>query len=371
MERNSNTKKSNEGEERQQRQTNSSVHDLESGLVNESEKLAEENKTKPQLNQPTTSDGIKTKSQSKMTETNHSNQLSAIEPDSRGRSKVVFNVSRSASQERKRRSSSKQEDDISHFISQVVERACEGSVASDVSGLTDGEFFKTDDFSIPSATFSSKNKTLRSMARAPEPPSVSHGTSKLTDIQSETTATASTRSISSLGDKPAKNKKKRSVSFCEVKVRNYERILEFNPSVTSGPAVGIGWNYSPEDQIFSLENFEESREFSRCNSVDELALPRDKREDLLRNWGFTQREIAFSVRSILRSKNQRKQTVQNLHAASMEEFMEKATRKMKNVLLLPLHTRKKVKQPYAYPPQIYSPSKNFESSVLRKTSLAA
>ena len=348
---NSKAHKSNEEEETQQRLSKLSIRDEESRIVNNSKSL----NIVDRKNSPATSNGIKSNIKSKMTETHEPNQQSGA------RNKVLFDV---PPQERKRSSSSKPEEAISHII---VSRACEASVASDISALTDGEFFRASEFTTPTPTVSSssRSKNFRSMARAPEPPTVSAGTSKLTDIQSETTATTTS---SSARDESTKNKKKRSVSFCEVQVREYERILEFNPSVTSGPAVGIGWKYFPDEGHYSLENFEESREFSRCNSVDELALPRDTREHLLRSWGYTQREIAGSVRSILRSKNQRKQTVQNLHAASYEEFMEKATRKMKHVLLLPLHTRKKAKKPYAYPTQMH-PHKNFESPVLPKTSI--
>ena len=266
--------------------------------------------------------------------------------------KVIFHVPGTGSLDRKRRSSSTPEEDISHIISHVESRACEASVASDISALTDGEFF--------SVSSVSKNKNFRTMARAPEPPTVTQGTSKLTDIQSETTAT--TETSSSKDEKSPKSRSKRSVSFCEVQIREYERILGFNPSVTSGPAVGIGWNYSPQSQVFTIEKFEESREFKRCHSSDEYALSRDERERLLRYWGFTKREIATSVRSILRTKNQRKQTVQNLHAANYEEFVEKAKRKVKHVFLLPLHSQKKAKKPYT----MISSHKHYESSVLQK-----
>ena len=267
--------------------------------------------------------------------------------------KVIFDVRGPRSLDQKRSSSSNPAEDISNIISHVESRACEASVASDISALTDGEFF--------TVSSSSKNKNFRTMARAPEPPTVTLGTSKLTDIQSETTATTDT-SVSK-AEKSPKNSG-RSVSFCEVQIREYERVLEFNPSVTSGPAVGIGWNYAPEGQVFTLENFEDSREFRRRQSSDELALPRDQREKMLRTWGYTQREIAASVRSIIKTKNQRKQTVQNLHAANYEEFVEKAKRKVKNVLLSPLHSSKKVKKPYS----MYPSHKDYESSVVQKTS---
>ena len=299
---------------------------------------------------------------------NHLNWQDVIEPEFRGLSKV-----RTPSPDKRRRSPKQHAEDNTSVVSDVVGRVCEGSVASDVSGLTDGEFLKTDDFSSPPATASKKNRNSRSPKRAPEPPGVPvAGTlrpSTSADFQSETTETT----VSSARDeKLARSKKKSSVSFCNVQVRNYERSLEVNPSVTSGPAIGIGWKYIPDDdEIFSVEVFEESREYSRCGSINQLALPRDKREDLLRSWGYSQKEIAWSVRTILRSKNQRKQTVQNLNASAMEEFMETFKRKMKYVFMYPCYKRKKAMQVYdnVCPPQGHSNTKNFESSVLRKPSL--
>lgn len=283
-------------------------------------------------------------------------------------------------------SSSKQEDaeDIASVISNIVGRIYEDSVASDVSGLMDADVFEANQFlattgstssstntntSMGHSTVSFSNKNCRSVVRAPEPPALSHGSSKFTDIQSDSTVTT----VGSEHDEKItkNNNKKRSVSFCEVQVRNYERVLTVNASVTSGPAVGLGWNYSPEeDEIFSLEHFEDNREYTRRDSMQDLALPRGEREDLLLSLGYTQREIAGSIRQILRLKNQRKQTIQNLHVSSMEEFMEKATRKMKRVLLFPLSAnRKKANTQLSIYPRPLSTAKTLESSVLRKTSL--
>jgi len=364
----SNTRKNDQEKRKRQEQSYQSIHDEESGIVINSSstdeatkgskflsnEVTKENRKEHQLHLATTSGEIGTSSHSKMIGTQKvicSIQQYGIEPESRRRSKVVFNIPSLTGLDWQRRPLSKQEnsEDTASAVSHVVGHVFEVSVASNVSGLTDGEFFKTDDFLTPSMMVSNKNKNFTTVVRATDPPMVSPSTSKVIDIQSETTATTFS---SSRDEKLSKNKKKRSVSFCEVQVRNYERVLEINPSVTSGPAIGIGWNYSSDDdKIFSLENFEDTREYSRRGSIEELALTRDKREELLRSWGYTQREIAWSVRTIVRSKNQRKQTIQNLHASSMEEFMEKATRKMKRVLLFPLNTRKKAKQLYVYPPQ--------------------
>ena len=254
-------------------------------------------------------------------------------------------------------------------ISNLVDRVCEESVGScsDVSALTDVFSIKNggdnNEFvtsissqslsSLPYSTSkknsiknSSTSSTFKSVVCAPEPPMIGGNNNhldhlvslKLTDIQSETTPTTISNdrdeNNSLLCNK--NNKKKRSVSFCEVQVRNYDRVLTVNPSVTSGPAVGLGWNYDEdEDQHYTIQNFEDSRELTRRCSMKELQLPRSYREELVRSLGYTQREIASSTRQIIRVKNQRKQTIQNLHASSMEEFIEKATRKVKRVFSLP------------------------------------
>jgi hypothetical protein len=250
-------------------------------------------------------------------------------------------------------------------VSNLVDRVCEDSVGSDVSALTDVFSIKNGDNnefvssissqSLSSFIHSTKNNnnnknssTFKSVVCAPEPPMIGNNhlvSLNLTDIESETTPTTTPTTISNdhrenislcSNNNDNNNKKKRSVSFCEVQVRNYDRVLTVNPSVTSGPAVGLGWNYdADEDQHYSIENFEDSRELTRRCSMKELALPRSYREELVRSLGYTQREIASSTRQIIRLKNQRKQTIQNLHASSMEEFIEKATRKVKRVFSLP------------------------------------
>mmetsp|Transcript_6292 Transcript_6292/g.15591 ORF Transcript_6292/g.15591 Transcript_6292/m.15591 type:complete len:387 (+) Transcript_6292:59-1219(+) len=332
-----------------------------------------------QLNARISSNETGRSSQSKMVGTKKiriSTETAGDEQENRGRSKVIFDVPISTRVHERQQLPSKLEDTenianrpLSKLQDSHVGRVCEASIASDVSGLTDGEFLKMDDLSVSSvtATNTASNKFVGTPVRAPEPPVLSPDIAKLNDIQSETTDTTVS---SSKEETLPKGKKRRSVSFSEVQIRNYERVVEVNPSVTSGPAIGIGWHYSAdEDKVYPVDNFENSRQFERCHNTMELALPRDKREDLLRSWGYGAKDIAWSVRTILRSKNQRKQTVQNLHAAQMEEFVEKATRKMKHVFLFPLSNRKKAKQVSASRFRAPSPAKNFEASVLRKTSI--
>ncbi|KAL3915096.1 MAG: hypothetical protein SGILL_005807 [Bacillariaceae sp.] len=121
------------------------------------------------------------------------------------------------------------------------------------------------------------------------------------------------------------------VDFGEVTLRYYERILTDNPSVQSGPAIGIGWRYKRAGR-FDVDEFEQGRDVPR--SSDDLVLSRPAREKMLKDAGFTQKEIAEMVRIILRSKNQRKQTVQNLSAAGMEEAVENARKRVARLMSL-------------------------------------
>jgi hypothetical protein len=122
-----------------------------------------------------------------------------------------------------------------------------------------------------------------------------------------------------------------SVSFDTVKVRYYERIIDINPAVTNGAAVGIGWRYKRGGQ-FDIEEWESNR----CNTrrSNELLLPKHVREAMLKDLGYSQQDIAEAVRVILKAKNKRRQTVQNLGAESVEEAVESASRRVKSILSL-------------------------------------
>jgi hypothetical protein len=125
------------------------------------------------------------------------------------------------------------------------------------------------------------------------------------------------------------SKSKRSISFDKVSVRIYERILSANPSCTSGPPVGIGWNYAPEKH-YLLDAFELHRMGNR-RSKAKLLLTRSVRESMLLELGYKQQDLAQAVRITIRSKNQRKQTVNNLGIAKFEETLESARKGMKSL----------------------------------------
>ena len=123
----------------------------------------------------------------------------------------------------------------------------------------------------------------------------------------------------------------RKVSWNQVEVRYYERIVTDNPAVQSGPAIGIGWRYKRGGRV-DVDYWEQSRGPQRQSA--ELVVPRHIRERVLREAGVTQREIAEMVRTVLKVKNQRKQTVNNLSASGVEEAVEKARRRFTRLLTL-------------------------------------
>ena len=121
------------------------------------------------------------------------------------------------------------------------------------------------------------------------------------------------------------------VSFAHVKIREYERVLGDNPSVTSGPPLSIGWRHSPTPLIMSLDDYESGKGPPRSSS--EYLVPKSVRESMLKEHaGVSRREIANAVRTIQKEKAARRKTVVNLGMTPAEERMEEAKRKMKTIL---------------------------------------
>ena len=126
---------------------------------------------------------------------------------------------------------------------------------------------------------------------------------------------------------------KKSVSFDKVQVRNYGYILTINPAVTSGPSIGLGWNYNAKkDEKYSVERFESSKEMEATRKSKDMMLSREEREQLLVSLGYSRKEIASVVRKTIRLKHQRKVTVQNLKMSPVEEFLERTSRRVRRVL---------------------------------------
>ena len=135
---------------------------------------------------------------------------------------------------------------------------------------------------------------------------------------------------------------RRCVVFTTVQIRYYERILESHPCTSSGPSVGIGWNYNiGEDYgtpgLMNINAYESMIDQHNRRTLNELVLPREEREYMLKKeWGFTDMQIAQSIRRILKIKNQRRQTIHqttvNPRIEKVEYALEKSKRRVSRML---------------------------------------
>jgi hypothetical protein len=232
--------------------------------------------------------------------------------------------------------------DIASVISHVVSRRGLGgnaSVTSNVSALTD-PFCRSDEFKtytkpVPLAAAPPTDTIVRSV-RAPEPSKSRETNGRVTTGVPAVVSLSSSSSEQSanVDNQNSIDLRRPSVRFAQVSVREYSSVLTVNPAVSCGPSIGLGWDHAPDDEKYTVEDFEQSRVSARRDS-NSLQLPRAVREEMVLSLGYSQRDIADSIRMTTKVKNQRKQTVQNLHASSMEEFLERTTRRLKRILFFP------------------------------------
>eukprot|EP00586_Coscinodiscus_wailesii_P014462 CAMPEP_0172520104 /NCGR_PEP_ID=MMETSP1066-20121228/291807_1 /TAXON_ID=671091 /ORGANISM="Coscinodiscus wailesii, Strain CCMP2513" /LENGTH=280 /DNA_ID=CAMNT_0013302803 /DNA_START=166 /DNA_END=1008 /DNA_ORIENTATION=- len=121
--------------------------------------------------------------------------------------------------------------------------------------------------------------------------------------------------------KPQKN-----VSFSTVTVREYEVILGDNPSCSSGPSLGIGWNYDKRKIIeTTVDNYE------RCSQEPlaerQLVVSSSERWRRLVHVGYSQTQIASAVRI----SNSRRRTI-NKKLGEASRRIRKASKKVSRLL---------------------------------------
>ena len=122
------------------------------------------------------------------------------------------------------------------------------------------------------------------------------------------------------------------VSFDQVNIREYERILGDNPSCTSGPPLSIGWRFSPHQTVFSVDDFEHGKgNMPRYKSA--FLVPKAIRERVLKEHaGVSRREMVETVRGIQKQKSQRRKTAANLGMQNTEEKFETVRRTMQKAV---------------------------------------
>lgn len=104
------------------------------------------------------------------------------------------------------------------------------------------------------------------------------------------------------------------VSFGTVEFRNYSAMPSLNPSVSSGPAVQLGWDFS-EEQLVDLDYYEECKikwleSHSKPPDVSiDLHLNDRVRLDRLRDAGYNVYEIADMIHQTNASRIEREQSL--------------------------------------------------------------
>lgn len=162
--------------------------------------------------------------------------------------------------------------------------------------------------------------------------SICSGSSRSTlGIEMKETASTTQQSIADEAETNGANAKeeKKSVKFGNVNVRTYETIIGDNPACSSGPSLGIGWRYDPNHVNLPVDTYESSHQAAvdeennrRYLRPRELVIDRKERQEMLKSLGYRNPDFVKSVRSIVKAKSQRKQTVDNLKMAWAEERVE-------------------------------------------------
>lgn len=99
---------------------------------------------------------------------------------------------------------------------------------------------------------------------------------------------------------------KRVVSFDQVEIREYPVILGNNPASHYGPSIELGWEYNiPEATPMPVDKYERTRQPQRLKKQKYLYLSQVKREDILKQGGYPEKELKKAVQEKQRARRHR------------------------------------------------------------------
>lgn len=136
----------------------------------------------------------------------------------------------------------------------------------------------------------------------------------------------SLKKISSIGQGIARKNSEsaaalgRAVSFTSLSIREYPPAISDNPSCSFGPPVQLDWEYEVEETQ-SIDHYEESRQPRRANH-DLLLSYYDRRFLLLKQAGYTRKEVKEAMKEAERVKRERMVTDLFLPAQALDETLE-------------------------------------------------
>ncbi len=114
------------------------------------------------------------------------------------------------------------------------------------------------------------------------------------------------------------------VRFESVEFRQYVQVLSDNPATSSGPPIGLGWKFIPEETIkMDVDLYERGCQDLRLRrSRDELVIPRNLRENMLREAGYSRSDIVHAIRGVQKDKVRRNVSFHNQKYEPIVERVE-------------------------------------------------
>mmetsp|Transcript_11738 Transcript_11738/g.13201 ORF Transcript_11738/g.13201 Transcript_11738/m.13201 type:complete len:219 (-) Transcript_11738:162-818(-) len=114
--------------------------------------------------------------------------------------------------------------------------------------------------------------------------------------------------------KKNKKKKKGTVQFSTVHIREHNFCLGDNPAVSRGPPISLDWYYTRnEEMLYDIDDYEqELQQLGRQGVTSCICIPSNDRVHLLRQIGYSRKELREATCRVEKSKNQRLQTKKRL-----------------------------------------------------------
>jgi len=120
-------------------------------------------------------------------------------------------------------------------------------------------------------------------------------------------------SSSSSSSSSQQQETEKSVQFNYIEIREHERLMDVNPSVSSGPAVGLGWLHYDFPIKYDVLEYELARIPQRRSHKLQFQMPRYHRETLLLDLGYSRQDITANMKEINVTKRQRRISIRQRH----------------------------------------------------------
>jgi hypothetical protein len=149
------------------------------------------------------------------------------------------------------------------------------------------------------------------------------------------------QSHSSLGSNNT-NGMKREISFGNLEIRHYDVALSDHPSCSYGPPVQLSWEYQRENVVvLPVDSYELTRS-PRRDKGDLVLSYNDRRHMLLKQAGYSKKEVKQAMKEVDRVKRERLVTDMLLPASILDEAVEASVDYVKQFFLPSLQQQEQV-----------------------------